>query len=818
MIRTLAKKTKERADYEIENAALARKIAQEGIVLLKNDGGLPLKAGSKIALYGEGAVFTVKGGIGSGEVNARYTVSIWDGLKNAGLTVTTEAWLLRYQSLYEKAKSDYTKAMQKKSGFVNFGNLKYLLSHPFQNPCAVPVSEEYISEETDDCIYVISRQAGENVDRMPVKGEYLLSDHEIDDLKRCCERYGNVILVVNVGGYMDLTALEGLPIKSILFFAQQGAEGGNALADIISGRVSPSGHLSATWAKCYDDIPFGGDYSTLNGNTAFEEYREGVYVGYRYFDSFHVEPQYPFGYGLSYTDFSYEYRMTVAGTRTDISATVRNTGKCSGRAVVQIYASCPAGKLDKEYQRLAAFGKTKTLAPGETQTLTLSFPFEDLKSFDETSHSFLLEKGDYLIRAGAHSRNTEIIGILRLDETVTLSTHREICKREKAFDVLTGSHREETADAPVFEVNASLFQTVHHEYGKTEGVTSDAVKAMQGKLTDKDLVHFTVGDGLDIALPKARGFLVPGAGGYTTSKFEKRGIPSVSMCDGPAGLRVFDISVKHGNTVRMGRAVMASFAFLPALARLLMIKKPRPGKTYYQYATAFPVGMSLAQTWNTPLVKQFGEAVQTEMEALGCEIWLAPGMNIYRNPLCGRNYEYFSEDPLLSGRMAAAVCQGAQSRDGFAATIKHFCCNNQEVDRRTISENVSERALREIYLRNFEIAVKEGKPKALMTAYNKINGIYAAENRDLVTGVLRNEWGFDGLVMTDWTTEGSMLDSAEAMKAGVDLMMPGICSDKKQIKKALRNGSLDLNTVKTNAGYVLKTIAESRLYNGTNGK
>ena len=815
MFNTKASRTKEIRNFEKDSAALAREIAGESIVLLKNEGILPLKEGTPLALYGEGAACTVKGGVGSGEVNARYSVSIWEGLKNAGFPVLTERWLRDYQTLLQESHAAYLTRMRKKAGFFNYSVVHELLAEPFKNPEGMPIGEGYLTQETDTCLYVLTRQAGEEMDRKPEKGDFLLTDTEISNIRICTEQFQNVILIINVGGYLDLSPVENLPIGAILFFCQQGVEGGNALADVLRGHVTPSGHLSSTWPMRYEDVPFGENFSTLNGNTEFEEYREGIYVGYRYYDSFHVEPRWPFGFGLSYTSFVRRASsVRVDGMEAIVEATAKNIGSAQGKDSLQLYVSCPAGKLDKEYQRLAAFAKTRLLAPGEEQTLTLRFSLEDLASYDESRDCFVLETGRYTLRLGDSSRGTAPIAALVLDREVIVSEHAPICTMQSKFEELHSKVQAESGldDLPQFDVDASIFSTKTFDYAEPNFQASEEVQKLLASLKPSELHWLCAGSGLDIALPKHHGFIIPGACGYSAGALEKKGIPAISFCDGPAGLRLFDESVITGDTVRMTRPVMESFDIMPTFIRRTIVKKPKEGKMLYQYATAFPVGMALAQTWNTELGDAYGQAVQREMEAFGAEYWLAPGMNLHRTPLCGRNYEYYSEDPVLSGSMAASVCRGVQSRPGFGVTVKHFCCNNQEINRMHISENVSRRALRELYLRNFQIAVRDGKPLALMTSYNKVNGVYSAENHDTVTKVLRCEWGFTGLVMTDWTTDLNLLNSAKAMKAGVDMMMPGIASDHRQIRKALKDGSLSIETVRRNAAYSLTAITGSRLY------
>lgn len=824
---TNARKTKERLPHEAVHAAVARKAAGEGIVLLENRGGLPIATTEKIALYGEGAAFTVRGGIGSGEVNCRYVVSIWEGLKEAGYSVTTGQWLQDYLDIFEEKKAAYTRQMRKKAGLFRFGNLSYILSHPFMNPEGQLITRDYLADDTSVCLYVLSRQAGENVDRMPKKGDFLLNDREVENLKICRRFYKRLIVIINVGGYMDLSPLDEIGAEAIVFFGQQGAEGGHALADIISGRVSPSGHLTATWPKSYGDVPYGNEYSVLNGNTVYEEYKENIYVGYRYYDTFGIAPRYHFGHGLTYTRFSYESRVHMDQTEIVLEVRVTNIGDFAGKAVVQGYAALPDGKLEKESHRLVAFGKTGCLRPGETEGLKLSFHVEDLASFDEAHNCSLLERGDYIVEIGENSGDVIDVAVLRLEQDVILAEYDKICPLEREMEELKQSrelreerkarNRSRAEKLPQYHIGETIFGVRHFDYEPVKEKTGPAIVKMQKKLSGEELADICVGSGLDVGLPKHHDFMIPGACGYSTTAFEKRGIPSISFCDGPAGLRLFDECVEVGDTVRMVKPVMASFDYLPLIARKAMIRSRKEGKMLYQYTTAFPSGLAMGQTWNVEVLKEIGGAVQEEMRIYGAEVWLAPGMNLHRNPLCGRNYEYYSEDPMLSGTLAGAVCNSVQSKPGFGVTVKHYACNNQEIDRRTISENVGLRALRELYLRNFEIAIRQGKPKALMTAYNKVNGVYAAENYDLVTKVLRNEWGYEGLVMTDWTTEANMLDAANSMRAGVNLMMPGIGRDKKAIKGAMKSGLLPESLMRTNASYVLEVIGESKLFQSRKG-
>lgn len=827
MINTMAKLTDKVTDTELAAARTALAAAKEGIILLKNDGVLPLKQ-KRIALYGEGAVFTFKGGTGSGEVNARHVTSIWEGFAKAGFEITTENWLKDYERQLKKEKEKYKKDMRKRTGICNFSSLMYLLSHPFSNPMGREILPEDLADSGNPCFFVISRQAGENADRRLEPGQLYLTETEIKNIEICCEHYQSVILVINAGGYVELEPLRKQNLKGILFFCQQGQEGGKALASIICGETTPSAHLTFSWPKKYTDIPYAMEFGTLDGKDLEDDYKEGIYVGYRYFDTFNQTVEFPFGYGLSYTDFSYETaEVSVKKNMVDVKISVRNIGEYKGKAVVQIYASCPKGRLEKEKKRLIAFAKTKELGPGEKEILIVPFQLKDMASFDEKKGEFVLEAGKYRLMLGEDVSRCREIAVLSLSEESTVSVHEHICPAKKAIRELSqkdrlqpdgGGRKEVFADEaeekiPCFTINPQNIHTELYEYQDDRIESTLEEKKLLDCLSLKEKVVMVSGSGNDIALPKYHAFMVPGAGGYTTSRFEKKGIPAVPFADGPSGLRLFDVSVARGKKVRMVRPVMAFMDYLPLLARKILLGNPDKGQVLYQYTTAYPAGMAMASSWNVNLMERIGKSIQSEMEEFGVNVWLGPGINLYRNPLCGRTYEYYSEDPMLSGRMAAALIKGVQSKPGYISTVKHFCCNNREAKRRYASSNVRERALRELYLKSFEIAVREGKPGALMTSYNKVNEVYSAQNYDLVTKVLRNEWGFQGLVMTDWTTEADTIQAARCIHAGVNLFMQGAKYQHKQMLRDLKEHRyMSAAELERSAARVMRMIVNSELF------
>jgi len=813
---TKARYTDAVTQRETDNLMVAYRAACESIVMLKNDGALPLTT-KKVALYGPGVSMTIKGGTGSGEVNERHSVTILEGMENRGFSVTTKDWIARFEEHYNAELARYKEEKKKRVNILKLDTIMSMLFDNFRFPDGPDITEADISaSDTDACIYVLSRQAGEGGDRKVEEGDFLLTQAEKDTIKMLSERYETFILAINCGSAMDMGFLSDMPkINAILYICQLGTEGGNAFADVVSGVVSPSGKLSSTWAKQYADVPFGDEYGARNGDLKDEYYKEGIYVGYRYYDSFGVEPAYPFGFGLSYTDFAIgEPSVCVEGTKLCVKASVTNTGEAhSGKEVVQLYVSAPNGKLHKEYQSLAAFTKTANLAPGEKETIALSFDLRDLSSYREEDGCYVLEAGEYLLRLGNSSRDTRIAAVLELQEEIIVSKHDNICPLQQPLEELKNTQYPE-ASIPEgisrIQIDSSAFETKVYSYETPEICADPRVQSFMNGLSVEEMTDIVVGAGM---FGGDHRFNLPGSVGNTTSKFWDKGLANVTLCDGPAGLRIQKRStVSKNGKVKAVDAAMSIFDSFPGFVKKFMNGDPSKEPVIYQYTTAFPVSHALAQTWNTELLYEVGDAVFKEMKEYGCTYWLAPAINIHRNPLCGRNFEYNSEDPFLTGAMASAMIRGVQQEEGFYVTVKHFACNNQEDNRNFVSSNVSERALREIYLRAFERTVRCGGAKGIMTSYNKVNGVYAPNNRDLCTKVLRNEWGFDGVVMTDWfSTNKGQGDNALAMKAGNDLIMPGTGGNKKEILKGLKNNVISQKDLRRCCANVVKSIFDSAI-------
>ncbi len=811
--------------FETEHTAAARRLAPECMVLLKNDGTLPFQGTGKLALYGSGARRTVKGGTGSGDVNVRHFVNVEEGLKNAGFELTTGSWLDSYDQVVEEARKAFFGAIRKEADAAGVKGPQMMMYAMGRN-CPEPDYELALDGEGDTAVYVLARNSGEGADRKPAAGDINLTETEIRDILALNKKYDKFVLVLNVGGMVDLKPVE--EVGTILLLGQLGSATGDALADVLLGRAYPSGKLTMTWAPIKD-------YASTEGfgdpNDTY--YKEGIYVGYRYFDTVGYAPIYPFGYGMGYTVFKVEPKeMQADAARISVTATVTNTGAAAGKEVVQVYYSAPAGKLDKPYQELAGYAKTKELAPGESQEVTVTFDTESMASYCTECASYVMEAGTYYIRVGNSSRNTHIAGAAVLDETKAVEKVKNICG-ESGFDDLKPERNpitydgeaEEMKNAVTVEIKAAdlavkeaVYQEVPAEIPAGDSVRWEEVVSGEKSLDefvaglkDEQLAYLCIGAYYDAEdLMEVIGnasTTVAGAAGETTHQLESLGTPTLVMADGPAGLRLSQsYKMVDGKAKALVSSLPSDFAAMmtPEELQAMAENAPKPSEeeekapVNYQYCVAIPIGTGIAQSWNDELAKQCGNLVGNEMEMFGIHLWLAPAMNIYRSPLCGRNFEYYSEDPLLSGCIAAGITDGVQVHEGCATTIKHYACNNQETNRYFSNSNVGERALREIYLKGFEICIKKSQPHFIMTSYNLINGEHACSTKDIQTYTLRDEWGFQGVVMTDWLVTGGMGPKGEKwpcascagnVKAGNDITMPGIPSDKADILKALTDES-----------------------------
>ena len=823
-------KTQEIQEYEIAHRKIAREAAAEGIVLLKNENGLlPLDLSGPVALYGAGAGKTIKGGTGSGDVNERYSVSIYEGLEKAGFQVTTGDWICDFEKRYNESREAWKEAIWKDADADDGPNALFdaYTDHQYAMPAGrLPEDEDAVRAKT--AIYVLSRIAGEGRDRREEEGDYYLSAEETQIVEKICALYSHVVLILNVGGPVDLSFSDSCQnIEAILMVSQPGCEGGNAVADVLSGSVSPSGKLTDSWAYRYADYPNAQTFSHRNHDVETEKYEEGIYVGYRYFDTFQVPVRYGFGYGLSYTDFEIRfwgishYDLGTDHPEIGVKVQVRNTGSKKGKEVVQIYVSCPWEGMEKEYRRLVGFAKTEELEPGEMQELEIRFPVYGLTSYQEQIPGWVLEKGWYGIAVGNSLQNAAVCAAVQMTDDMVMVKTQNICplqmelKEKKAPADRVSQRRKEWLEnvekLPSLILSPKDMISWEVIYGTEYYKLPEKEMEFVDQLSLDQLVQLVTGDpdqgqGNNLG---AAGISVPGSAAQTSACAKGQDLADISLADGPAGLRLArDYCVLNGEIVRepFEKSIEGGF--------LSRDTKEKQGEIYYQYCTAFPVGTALAQTWNTALLQKVGKAVAEEMQIFQVTLWLAPGMNIHRNPLCGRNFEYYSEDPVVSGKMAAAITKGVQSEKGCGTTIKHFACNNQEDNRMNSDSVLSERTLREIYLKGFEIAVKESQPMSIMTSYNLINGIHAANNHDICTKAARNEWDFKGVIMTDWTTThgGEDCTASGCMRAGNDLVMPGILQDHENIRMELEAGTLEQKDLKKSVCRLVETVWKSNMY------
>lgn len=852
---------------EQSHRAVARKAAAEGIVMLENKGPLlPLKKGEKIALYGVGASKTIKGGTGSGDVNERDCVTICQGLKQAGFQITTEDWLTDYDKRYDAARTAWRDGILAKTANAKDASAFFHIysTNPFVMPAGGPIQKT----EAQIAFYILSRVAGEGADRFNAPGDYVLTPEEQQQLSDICAFYPHVVVVINTGGLVDLSFIDEFPnIEVLLYVVQPGMEGGSAFADLVLGNITPSGKLTDTWANQYRDYPNSSTFSHNNGNVEQEFYEEGIYVGYRYFDTFEIPVRYSFGYGGSYTEFQTDFCSAAwdsSKKSLTVTARVQNTGTLySGKEVVQLYVTCPDGRLEKEFRRLAAFGKTRLLQPGESQTLTLEVSPEYLSSYCEKTPGWMLEKGTYVLWLGNSLIDSVPAAALSLEQDVLLTKTRHIAPLQEPLRELsqnTGkaqAHSEESGEdsapseksgedsapseesgedfahscsrisegrrtallkqarelLPVITLPANELEGQEIRYRENEAFQSEEARAFVESLPVEKLIALASGDpgkaqGGNLG---AAGISVPGSAGETSSCALEENLASIVLADGPAGLRL----MKYYNVLD-GKILSKPFEFSLEGGLFCPDSGNEPGERYYQYCTAIPVGTLLAQTWDCGLIQEVGRMIGAEMEEFSVTLWLAPGMNIHRNPLCGRNFEYYSEDPLLSGKMAAAMTLGVQQVPGCGTTIKHLACNGQEDNRMGSDSILSERTLREIYLKGFEITIKESQPMAVMTSYNLVNGIHMANHKEICTDVLRSEWGFAGIIMTDWTTtEQDMSCTASGcMRAGNDLVMPGACCDRENLQAELKEGTLKLSDLRACISRLVEIIWQSNQYEG----
>ena len=764
-------------------AVLAREAVAEGCVLLENEGQvLPLRDGERVAVFGRMAFHYYKSGLGSGGlVNTRYVVGILDALKECEGVHLDE----KLMGIYE----DWIKENPYDEG-QGWGHVPWCQKE-------MDVTEEMLdcARRNDVSLVVIGRTAGEDQDNNAKAGSYCLTETEEDMIRRVCEVSERTVVVLNVGNIIDMSWVEKYRPQAVLYVWQGGQEGGNGVADVLTGKVCACGKLTDTIAADIKDYP-----STENFGDPFKNYyKEDIYVGYRYFETFARDKVlYPFGYGLSYTTFEMKAEVLKnTGDEITVSVTVANTGELKGKEVVQVYVKVPQGKLGNPARKLIGFAKTKELESGEQEEVCIAIPKYDMASYDDsgvTGHKscYVLEEGIYEIFVGSDVRSAVFVGCYEeefrvIEELEEAYAPVEKFQRMKAVLLPDGTYQAVTEDVPVRTIDPQERRA--NEMPETYVYTGDkgyklvdvldkkvSMEEFVAQISEEDLIAMFRGEGM--CSPKVTAGTAAAFGGVTDS-LNALGIPVGCCSDGPSGIRM-DCGTK---------------------------------------AFSLPNGTSLGCTFNVELVGALYEMTGKELRLNKIDSLLGPGMNIHRNPLNGRNFEYISEDPILTGRICAAQVK-AMAKSGIGSTIKHFCGNNQEVGRSTSDSVISERALREIYLKGFEIAVKEGGARSVMTTYGSVNGLWTAGSYDLCTTILRKEWGFDGIVMTDWWAksnyEGHQAEvpvKAPMVAAQNDIYM--VVSDAKSnpenddVEEMLHAGKITLGELQRNAANILGFLLKS---------
>lgn len=710
---------------------LIRRVAAEGAVLLENR-VLPFAAQTRLAVFGRSQIDWSFIGYGSGgDVNCPYKIDLLQGLRACEALAVEEELASVYEHWTAENPADPGTEWGKWPAFYR----------------EMPLTDELVSAaraHADNAVIVLSRTLGEARDGAAKPGEYYLTDDEETMLRQVTEQFPNAVLILNVSAVIDMSCLDKYSFGAVLLVWQGGMESGNAVADLLCGRVTPSGRLPDTVALDYRDIP--GQF----GQPDRTQYTEDIYVGYRWFETFMPERvRYPFGYGLSYTTFRLETAKLDSFT---YEVRVTNTGAYSGRETVMLFVSKPCGALGNPARELVAFAKTAPLAPGGSQTLRLQTEEYRIASYDDVGLAghrscYVVLEGEYRFYCGTDVRSVRQVGSYDVAETRVVRRLTETSAPAEPFEIYAnegGKAVRRMAQPRTADLKARILASLPEAVEPTGDRGYRLADVQSGRVTLDAFIAQLSPDELEALSRGDYEFDSPlgirgnaGTFGGVLESLRAKGIPPVSACDGPSGLRTFAA------------------------------------------ASLFPSGTLLASTFNEELVEELLHHVAEEMAAVGADVLLAPGMNIHRDPLGGRNFEYFSEDPHLTGKIAAAYVRGIQSCGGSACP-KHFACNNQELKRRYNNSVVTERAQREIYLKGFEICVREAKPKHLMTCYNRINGVFGCYDFDLVQGILRGEWGYEGNVMTDWwmvsehSPEFPQLEcNAYRVRAGVDLLMPG---------------------------------------------
>lgn len=782
---------------------MLREYLPECMVMLKSNGDFPLKSLTDVALYGNGVRKTIKGGTGSGEVNSEYFDTIYEEFKKSGINVLTDEWLDSYDKEYLKFKKNFKKYLKKRAKDAH--QPIFLVSMG-----EVMLEGEYdikLDVLCDTAIYVLSRISGEGADRRLEKGDVYLTDTEVKTINYLNTNYKNFLLVLNVGGVVDLSRVNN--VKNILLLSQLGVLTSYSLIDVILGKYSPSGKLTTTWTNPTDYQTIG-DFG-LRDDTS---YKEGLYVGYRYFDSLRKSVLYPFGYGLTYTKFNIDVnKYKIKDNTLNINIDVSNIGKFKAKEVVQIYVSKPNNKRNNPYQDLVLFHKTNNINPNDKENIDLNINLLDLYVYDTELKSYVIDKGEYIFRIGNSSRDNKPFLIVDIKDDIIIRKCKNLFNKPEFDDYSVGIiDNYDYSNIKHLKYNPKI-ETEIVDYTLANNIPND-IKNM----SDEDLIKLCMGlfdetGGLK-SIIGSQVKNVPGAAGETK---EYSFIKGIVMADGPQGLRLqkdyfIENGIKYSNSALIPESVKEYMPWYLKLILNIFQKKPKKNtEILHQYTTAIPIGTALAQSYNTNLAYLCGDIVGSEMETFKCDLWLAPALNIHRSILCGRNFEYYSEDPYISGIIASSITKGVESHKNKYVTVKHFMANNQEYNRYQNNSIVSERVIREIYLKGFEICIRNSNIKTIMTSYNLLNGIHTNENIN-ISKLLRCELKFDGLIMSDWVVsvmaneskykEASPINVIKALQ----LFMPGSKGDYDKVYKGLKTGLINRDDLEANASILYDFI------------
>ncbi len=783
----------------------------ECTLFLKCDHNFPLASPCSIAAYGRGVRHTIKGGTGSGDVNSRFFINIEDALISHGFNIVSKDWLDYADEIYPLEKKKWIKDIKKEAKEYKMLSPIYAIGKAMREP-----NINYpLNYDADAAIYVVSRISGEGSDREFKQGDILLTDTEIRDILDLNSRYKKFMLVINAGGVVDLSPV--LEVRNILLLSELGAEVGNVFTDILLGKMNPSGKLTATWGNI-DDYPYEKKIPLHD-----TYYKEGKYVGYRYFDSFLKEPLFPFGYGLSYTKFKIDnFSISHNKENIEIKADVENIGHFKGKEVVQAYISY-LGKEESAYQELISFSKTKEISPKEKDTVSLNINLRNIAKYDKERALYFLHSGEYLIRIGNSSKDTVDAFIIELSEEIIFKEAENIYEKDEIEEIKPLFKKEKPLNLHKISLNQMDFETI--PYVEEEIIVPEEIK----RLSTEDLVYMNIGY---VAKKGSISFVgessrtAPGAAGEASSEFAYHFHNKIVMADGPAGIRLTKSYYKKGNKIKkleLNAFLVEAIEFLPWLIKVILkailLKRKNTDKIdkiYHQYCTAIPIATAIGQSFNCDLAYVAGDIVGSEMEEFDIDLWLAPAMNIQRTIMCGRNFEYYSEDPLLTGIMASYISNGVQSHKGKGVVIKHFVANNQETFRYVSNSVINEATIREIYLRGYEICLREAHPMGVMSSYNLVNGIHTSEDNSLIHKYLYNENNFKGVVMTDWVMKGSKPKLAKydiahverVYKASTSLFMPGSKYDIKQLQKELKKYPENRRLLEINATRLYKNFSK----------